>query len=179
MINVSVCKSHNKQETPWKVWTLPATYPPLPWVRSRVWVRVRLGSGLASGKGWVGTWPLTRLDLKVFCAVFIHSLFYIIKFTRSQGLAYKHTLSWSILSFPNICIYLNTFVLPCYQVQYLPFVTCPTFSCTTFPVTWTIRARWRRRCPFPSNCSSRNTLAVWQVTFGSVETTSAAPKLCD
>ena len=36
--------------------------PSLPWVRSRVWVRVGLGSGLASGKGWVGTWPLTRLD---------------------------------------------------------------------------------------------------------------------
>ena len=34
--------------------------PTLPWVRSRVWVRVGLESGLASGKGWVGTW----LDLK-------------------------------------------------------------------------------------------------------------------
>ena len=31
-----------------------------PWVRSRVWVR--LGSGLASGKVWVGTWPITRFD---------------------------------------------------------------------------------------------------------------------
>ena len=37
--------------------------PTLPWVRSRVWVRVRLGAGLvASGKGWVGTWPVTKLD---------------------------------------------------------------------------------------------------------------------
>ena len=36
--------------------------PTLPWVRSRVRVRVRLGSGLASGKGWIGTWPVTRLD---------------------------------------------------------------------------------------------------------------------
>ena len=35
--------------------------PTLPWVRSSVWVRVRLGSWLASGKGWVGTWPVTRL----------------------------------------------------------------------------------------------------------------------
>ena len=35
--------------------------PPLPWVMSRVWVRVRLGSGLALGK-WVGTWPVNRLD---------------------------------------------------------------------------------------------------------------------
>ena len=36
--------------------------PTLPWVRSaRVWVRVGLESGLASGKGWVGTWPVTRL----------------------------------------------------------------------------------------------------------------------
>ena len=32
--------------------------PTLPWVRSRVWVRVTV----ASGKGWVGTWPVTRLD---------------------------------------------------------------------------------------------------------------------
>ena len=30
--------------------------------RSRVLVRVRIGSGLASGKGWVGTWPVIRLD---------------------------------------------------------------------------------------------------------------------
>ena len=36
--------------------------PPLPWVRSRVWVRVTLRSGIASGKGWVGTWPVNRLD---------------------------------------------------------------------------------------------------------------------
>ena len=36
--------------------------PTLPWVRSGVWVRVRLGSGIASGKGRVGTWPVTRLD---------------------------------------------------------------------------------------------------------------------
>ena len=36
--------------------------PTLPWVRSEVSVRVRLGSGLASGKWWVGTWPVTRLD---------------------------------------------------------------------------------------------------------------------
>ena len=34
--------------------------PILPWVRSRVWGRVRLGSGLASGEGWVGRWPVTR-----------------------------------------------------------------------------------------------------------------------
>ena len=34
----------------------------LPWVRSRVAVRVRLGSGLASGKGWVSMWPVTRFD---------------------------------------------------------------------------------------------------------------------
>ena len=37
----------------------------LPWVRSRVWVRVGLGLGLglgqASGEGWVGTWPETGL----------------------------------------------------------------------------------------------------------------------
>ena len=33
-----------------------------PWVRSGVWVRVGLGSGLASGKGWVETWPVTKLD---------------------------------------------------------------------------------------------------------------------
>ena len=32
--------------------------PILPWVRSRVWVRV----GLWSGKGWVGRWPVTKLD---------------------------------------------------------------------------------------------------------------------
>ena len=38
--------------------------PTLPWVRSRVWVRVGLGSGLASGRGWVGTWPVNRLDPK-------------------------------------------------------------------------------------------------------------------
>ena len=31
----------------------PYTCPPL---------RVGLGSGLATGKGWVGTWPVTRLD---------------------------------------------------------------------------------------------------------------------
>ena len=36
--------------------------PTLPWVRSRVWVKVELGSELATGKGWVGTWPVTRLD---------------------------------------------------------------------------------------------------------------------
>ena len=35
--------------------------PTLPLVRSRVWVRVRLGSGLATEKGWVGMWPVTRL----------------------------------------------------------------------------------------------------------------------
>ena len=29
--------------------------PTLPWLRSRVWVRVRLGLVLALGKGWVGT----------------------------------------------------------------------------------------------------------------------------
>ena len=34
--------------------------PPLPLVRFRFWVRV--GLGLASRKGWVGTWPATRLD---------------------------------------------------------------------------------------------------------------------
>ena len=27
-----------------------------------VWVRVRLGSGLATAKGWVGTCPVNRLD---------------------------------------------------------------------------------------------------------------------
>ena len=37
----------------------PRTYTPL---GSSVWVRVRLGSGIASGKGWVGTWPVNRLD---------------------------------------------------------------------------------------------------------------------
>ena len=36
--------------------------PPLPWVRSSIWVRVGLGLGLATGKGWAGTWPVTRLD---------------------------------------------------------------------------------------------------------------------
>ena len=36
--------------------------PTIPWVRSRVWVRVRLGSGIASGNEWVETWPVTRLD---------------------------------------------------------------------------------------------------------------------
>ena len=43
--------------------------PPLPWVRSRVWVRVRLGSGLATGKGWLGTWPVATLDpfLSMLC----------------------------------------------------------------------------------------------------------------
>ena len=39
--------------------------PTLPWFRSSVWVRVGLGLGQASGKGWVGTWPVNRLDLKV------------------------------------------------------------------------------------------------------------------
>ena len=39
--------------------------PTLPWVRRRAWVRVGLGSGLASGKGSVGTWPVTRLDPKI------------------------------------------------------------------------------------------------------------------
>ena len=34
----------------------------VPWVRARVWVRVTLGFGLATGNGWVGTWPVTRLD---------------------------------------------------------------------------------------------------------------------
>ena len=28
----------------------------------RVSVRVGVGSGLATGKGWVGMWPVTRLD---------------------------------------------------------------------------------------------------------------------
>ena len=41
--------------------------PTLPWVRSRVWVRVGLGSGLATRKGWVGTWPITRLDTLLSC----------------------------------------------------------------------------------------------------------------
>ena len=36
----------------------------LPWVRSKVSVRVKLGSELAAGKGWVGMWPVTRLDPK-------------------------------------------------------------------------------------------------------------------
>ena len=39
----------------------------LPWVRCRVWVRVGLGSGLATGKGWEGTWPVTRLDPGTLC----------------------------------------------------------------------------------------------------------------
>ena len=41
--------------------------PTLPWLTSRVWVRVGLGSGLAAGKGWVGTWPGTRLDPMSHC----------------------------------------------------------------------------------------------------------------
>ena len=42
---------------------LRATYLPSPFLGYRVvWVRVGLGSGLASGKGWVGAWPVTRLD---------------------------------------------------------------------------------------------------------------------
>ena len=39
--------------------------PTLPWVRSWVWVRVGLGSGLATGEGWVGMWRITRLDPRV------------------------------------------------------------------------------------------------------------------
>ena len=48
--------------------------PTLPRVRSRVLVSV--GSGLASGRGWVGMWPATRLDpsqdseLKMKCSRF-------------------------------------------------------------------------------------------------------------
>ena len=34
----------------------------LPWLRSMVWVRVGLGSGPATAKGWVGTWPVNRLN---------------------------------------------------------------------------------------------------------------------
>ena len=53
-----------------KTWTLlgcgPCTYPPLGYSRSRVWVRVGLGSGQASGEGWVGTWAVNRLDPKTF-----------------------------------------------------------------------------------------------------------------
>ena len=45
--------------------------PTLPWVRSRVWVRVRLGSGQASGKGRVGTWPVKRFDpFEAYCETF-------------------------------------------------------------------------------------------------------------
>ena len=36
--------------------------PTLPWIRSRVWARVGWESGQASGEGWVGTWPVNRLD---------------------------------------------------------------------------------------------------------------------
>ena len=46
--------------------------PTLPWVRSRFWVRVGLGSGLATGKGWVGTWPVTRLDPLLLFFFFTH-----------------------------------------------------------------------------------------------------------
>ena len=41
---------------------LRATCLTLTWVTSTFWVKVTLGSGIASGKGWVGTWPVTRLD---------------------------------------------------------------------------------------------------------------------
>ena len=56
----------------------------LPWVRSGVWVRVRLGSRLASGKGWVGTWLTNRLDPnkgslvlksnKIICAIMLSQI---------------------------------------------------------------------------------------------------------
>ena len=56
-----VSRKCDKNEGPCSV---ASHVPTLPWVRSRVWLRVGLGSGQASGKGWVGTWPINRLDSK-------------------------------------------------------------------------------------------------------------------
>ena len=44
------------------LWAIYCTYCTLPQVKLRVWVRVGMGLGSASRKGWVGMWPATRLD---------------------------------------------------------------------------------------------------------------------
>ena len=67
----TMCRYHGN------IWSLldcgPRNIPTLPWVRSRVWAKVGLGSGQASGEGWVGTWPVNRLRLQIFSAAGINS----------------------------------------------------------------------------------------------------------
>ena len=66
----------------------------LPWVRSRVWIRVGLGP--ATGKGWVGMWPVTRLDLLNVASCYIDVCFagkYTVHkthFTSATLVAYSH-----------------------------------------------------------------------------------------
>ena len=52
-----VCSLTELSTKSWAPCSVAGHVPTLPWVRSRVWVRVKLGSGLASRKGRVGTWP--------------------------------------------------------------------------------------------------------------------------
>ena len=71
--------------------------PTLPWLRSRVWVRVGLGSGLATGKGCVGTWPVTRLGLlPITCTIATRSVSNCCSFCKArQNLSVsRHVHSW-------------------------------------------------------------------------------------
>ena len=98
--------------------------PTLPWVRSRVWVRVGLGSGLATGKGWVGTWPvLTRFDPKIKATERLYAVSLAFVVLKRQGFLLGTVV---VISCNPITCYIN----------FLPFRnmcnSCTTSSAVSF-----------------------------------------------